>query len=197
MSLPPHFGMEQKGRDIMRMFKTPKDQRTNYIYRHLNGGKIILTPDDVDTHGEENADKIITILHGYDDEEVDANRREDYYAKIHFKGEDDWLQRSSNSAVNKATADLPRIADSCNECREYMADPLDLILNAVEEQEHSKLLGRLQAALASLTDLQKTTIYKKYYQNMTNVAIAAEEGVSEAAIRNRLKKIFANLAKKI
>ena len=34
-------------------------------------------------------------------------------------------------------------------------------------------------------------------RDTTNVDIAAGEGVSEAAIRNRLKKIFANLAKKI
>ena len=32
---------------------------------------------------------------------------------------------------------------------------------------------------------------------MSNVDIAAEEGVSEAAIRNRLKKIYATLRKKI
>ena len=32
---------------------------------------------------------------------------------------------------------------------------------------------------------------------MTNTAIALEEGVSEAAIRNRLTKIYKNLEKKI
>ena len=38
---------------------------------------------------------------------------------------------------------------------------------------------------------------KKFYKNMTNVQIAAEENVSEAAIRNRLTKIYATLKKKI
>jgi len=71
------------------------------------------------------------------------------------------------------------------------------MLASINEQEHSDKLDRLKAALTTLTDLQRDTIYKKFYRNMSNVDIAAEEGVSEAAIRNRLKKIFANLAKKI
>lgn len=71
------------------------------------------------------------------------------------------------------------------------------MLASINEQEHSEKLDRLKAALTTLTDLQRDTIYKKFYRNMSNVDIAAEEGVSEAAIRNRLKKIFANLAKKI
>lgn len=71
------------------------------------------------------------------------------------------------------------------------------MLASINEQEHSEKLDRLKAALTKLTDLQRDTIYKKFYRNMSNVDIAAEEGVSEAAIRNRLKKIFANLAKKI
>lgn len=68
---------------------------------------------------------------------------------------------------------------------------------SIQEQEHSDKLDRLSNALSEMTDLQKDTVFKKFYRKMTNVAIAAEEGVSEAAIRNRLKKIFASLAKKI
>ena len=61
----------------------------------------------------------------------------------------------------------------------------------------SDKLDRLKATLSTLTDLQRDTIYKKFYRNMSNVDIAAEEGVSETAIRNRLKKIYAQLGKKI
>lgn len=43
----------------------------------------------------------------------------------------------------------------------------------------------------------ESLIQKVFYENRTNVDIAAEEGVTEAAIRNRLKKIYTNLAKKI
>ena len=68
---------------------------------------------------------------------------------------------------------------------------------SIRQQEHSDKLDRLKATLSTLTDLQRDTIYKKFYRNMSNVDIAAEEGVSETAIRNRLKKIYAQLGKKI
>ena len=55
------------------------------------------------------------------------------------------------------------------------------MLASINEQEHSDKLDRLKAALTTLTDLQKETIYKKFYRNRSNVEIAAEEGVSEAA----------------
>lgn len=58
-------------------------------------------------------------------------------------------------------------------------------------------MAKLKVALSELTDKQKDTVVKKFYRNMTNVQIAAEENVSEAAIRNRLKKIYAQLGKKI
>jgi asparagine synthase (glutamine-hydrolysing) len=44
---------------------------------------------------------------------------------------------------------------------------------------------------------KKELIKKVFYEKRTNVSIAAEEGVTEAAIRNRLKKIYENLRKKI
>ena len=42
---------------------------------------------------------------------------------------------------------------------------------------------------------QFRTIQKKFYEQKTNVEIAAEEGVTEAAIRNRLNKIYIRLEK--
>ena len=74
---------------------------------------------------------------------------------------------------------------------------MEQMIASIDAQAHEDRLDKLKTALAALTDLQKATIYKKFYQNMSNTDIAAEEGVSEAAIRNRLKKIYANLAKKI
>ncbi len=181
----------------MRMFKTAADNRTDYKYYPENGSPITITTAMLEEAGCENPEEIIVLIYSMDDEDVDANRREQYHAGVHFNDGDDWHQRQQNSAVDKIASKLPRISDSCYEGREYMANPLDQILNAIEEQEHSELLGRVESALSSLTDLQKATIYKKFYQKMTNVAIAAEEGVSEAAIRNRLKKIYSNLKKKI
>lgn len=162
----------------MRKFKTSEDNRTNYIYYFNDGTSYTITPGE----NGENA-TIISQLHGMDDDELDAQRREAYRCPVHY-------QAYSDGEGEDADDRNPYLCDTA-------ADPLEQMLTSINEQEHSEKLDRLKAALTTLTDLQKETIYKKFYRNMSNVDIAAEEGVSEAAIRNRLKKIFANLAKKI
>ena len=79
----------------------------------------------------------------------------------------------------------------------HLHNPLQQILTSIANEERSVRMEKLKVALSELTDKQKDTIIKKFYRNMTNVQIAAEEGVSEAAIRNRLTKIYATLKKKI
>lgn len=166
----------------MRKFKTAQDNRTNYIYYTAEGKKIKLALGMMD-EGQEVTEEIITLLHAMDDDEVDTNRREEYHCPIHYQsyvdGDGDEAEDRNDYLADKS------------------ADPQNQILSAMDEQERSNRVDRLNEALSNLTDLQKGTIYKKYSQNMTNVAIAAEEGVSEAAIRNRLKKIYSNLKKKI
>ena len=53
----------------------------------------------------------------------------------------------------------------------------------------------LYNAIAQLQPQQQELVKRVYFGGEKIVAIAAEEGVSEAAIRNRLKKITANLKK--
>ena len=118
-----------------------------------------------------------------DDEQVDADRREEYHCPVHYLAYSDGEDEDADDRN-------PYLCDTA-------ADPLEQMLASINEREHSEKLDRLKAALTTLTDQQRDTIYKKFYRNISNVDIAAEEGVSEAAIRNRLKKIFANLAKKI
>lgn len=167
----------------MRKFKTAEDNRTNYIYYTADGKKVVIKPGMLGADGKEVTEEVINILHGYDDEQVDADRREDYHCPVHYQA---YYDGEGDDAAdrNPYLEDLP-------------IDPFEQMLISIEEQEHSNKLGKLKAALATLTDLQKDTIYKKFYLNKSNVDIADEEGVSEAAIRNRLKKIFANLAKRI
>ena len=162
----------------MRKFKTTEDNRTNYIYYFNDGTSYTITP------GEkgENA-TIISQLHAMDDEQVDADRREDYHCPVHY-------QAYSGGEGEDADDRNPYLCDTA-------ADPLEQMLASIRQQEHSDKLDRLKATLSTLTDLQRDTIYKKFYRNMSNVDIAAEEGVSETAIRNRLKKIYAQLGKKI
>ena len=162
----------------MRKFKTAEENRTNYIYYFNDGSKCVITPGE---DGENTT--IIAQLHAMDDEQVDADRREEYHCPVHY-------QAYSNGEGEDADDRNPYLCDTA-------ADPLEQMLASINEQEHSEKVDKLTVALTTLTDLQKNTVYKKFYRNMSNVDIAAEEGVSEAAIRNRLKKIFANLAKKI
>ena len=162
----------------MRKFKTAEDNRTNFIYFFNDGTSYTITPGE----NGENA-TIIAQLHAMDDEQGDADRREDYHCPVHY-------QAYSDGEGEDADDRNPYLCDTA-------AAPLEQMLASINEQEHSDKLDRLKAALTTLTDLQRDTIYKKFYRNMSNVDIAAGEGVSEAAIRNRLKKIFANLAKKI
>lgn len=162
----------------MRKFKTAADNRTNYIYYFNDGSKCVITPGE---DGENTT--IIAQLHAMDDEQVDADRREEYHCPVHY-------QAYSNGEGEDADDRNSYLCDTA-------ADPLEQMLASINEQEHSEKVAKLKVALTTLTDLQKNTVYKKFYRNMSNVDIAAEESVSEAAIRNRLKKIFANLAKKI
>ena len=176
--LCPSVPLVRKGRGIMRKFKTSKGNRTNYIYYTAEGKKVELKP------GQNGVDETwITMLHDWDDEQLDADRREEYHCPVHY-------QAYSDGEGEDADDRNHYLCDTA-------ADPLEQMLASINEQEHSEKLDRLKGALTTLTDLQRDTIYKKFYRNMSNVDIAAEEGVSEAAIRNRLKKIFANLAKKI
>ncbi len=167
----------------MRKFKTAEDNRTNYIYYTTEGKQIVITPGMADRDGSEVTEEMITILHGLDDDQVDADRREDYHCPVHY-------QAYYDGEVEDADDRNPYLADT-------KADPLEMMLTSIDEQEHSKKIERLKVALSALSNLQKETVYKKFYLKMTNVDIASEEGVSEAAIRNRLKKIYGKLSKKI
>ena len=178
LSLRPTATQAERQGFQMRKFKTAADNRTNYIYYFDDSSKCVITPGE---NGENTT--IIAQLHAMDDEQVDADRREEYHCPVHY-------QAYSDGEGDDADDRNPYLCDTA-------ADPLEQMLVSINEREHSERLDRLKAALTTLTDLQRDTIYKKFYRNMSNVDIAAEEGVSEAAIRNRLKKIFANLAKKI
>ena len=167
----------------MRKFKTAEDNRTNYIYYTAERKQIVITPGMADRDGSEVTEEMITILHGLDDEQVDADRREEYKCPAHY---DAYYDGEGEDADDRN----PYLADT-------KADPLEMMLTSIDEQEHLSKIERLKVALSTLTDLQKETVYKKFYLKMTNVDIASEEGVSETAIRNRLKKIYANLSKKI
>ena len=61
--------------------------------------------------------------------------------------------------------------------------------------EHREDMARLLSAMEVLSPAQRELVEKVYFEERKITDIAREEGVSEAAIRNRLKKIYSRLKK--
>lgn len=63
------------------------------------------------------------------------------------------------------------------------------------EAERREDMARLYSAMEALSPSQRELVKKVYFEERKITDIAREEGVSEAAIRNRLKKIYSRLKK--
>ena len=61
--------------------------------------------------------------------------------------------------------------------------------------EHREDMARLYSAMEALSPSQRELVKKVYFEERKITDIAREEGASEAAIRNRLKKIYSRLKK--
>lgn len=71
------------------------------------------------------------------------------------------------------------------------ASPADPAVEVLKREETARLLR----AMESLSPDQRELVRRVYFENQRIVDIAREQGVSEAAIRNRLKKIYAKMKK--
>ncbi|MGM8363997.1 RNA polymerase sigma factor [Virgibacillus sp. W0181] len=163
---------------MTKKYKTSQEKRESYIY--YSGGKKIATI----IPGENGVTEIdIEILHSEDDREVDEGRRYNYRIACNL---DSYVDENGESKAehNKFLAD-------------WDADPFNEILEMENCEEKQKLIEQLHKAMGKLTDKQLRTVQKKFYEQKTNVEIAAEEDVTEAAIRNRLNKIYRRLEKLI
>ena len=70
-----------------------------------------------------------------------------------------------------------------------------MLLEHESELEQQQLMGKLGEVLEDLLPQQKELLIKVYQDGRTCSEIAREEGVSEAAIRNRLKKVHEKIKK--
>ncbi|MHC6181102.1 sigma-70 family RNA polymerase sigma factor [Clostridium sp. JNZ X4-2] len=163
---------------MLRNYKTSKKNRTNYIYYSADGQAIKIAPNENGV-----TDAIIVTLHSFDDEEYNAGRREKYHVPVHM---DAYCDKNEDDAADRN----PYLVDNAS-------NPLESIIKSIEVSEHEEKIDKLRTTIETLKPKQKELIKKVFYENRTNVSIAAEEGVTEAAIRNRLKKIYDNLRKKI
>lgn len=67
--------------------------------------------------------------------------------------------------------------------------------DTLEEILRRETAFRLAEAMGRLSPEQRELLIKVYFENVRIVEIARAEGVTEAAIRGRLKKIYAKLKK--
>ncbi|MCX7749198.1 MAG: sigma-70 family RNA polymerase sigma factor [Clostridia bacterium] len=158
---------------MTRKYKTNKKNRTNYIYYTIGGAKIIITPGE---NGVTEAE--IELLHMMDDSEVDEQRRIDYrtsHLNAYFDGKDKEADDRNGYFVDNR------------------ANPESIFIRHEDEKEYQNCLDKLSEAMQTLLPQQKVLFKKVYLDKRTNTDIATEEGVTEAAIRNRLKKIHEKL----
>ena len=150
----------------MRQNKTSNkpEARSTYIYYGADGTKYELKPG-VDGVTEMH----IAMLHQVDDDEFNSHRRENYHVPVHYQAYVD--------------------GDSADDRNDYLADnsgnPEIAFIGTMERAERD---SRFKAVWDRLLPQQKELALKKL-AGRSNIDIAAEDGVSETAIRNRLKKI--------
>ena len=85
VSLPPAFRARKKGRDFMRKFKTAEKNRTNYVYYTVTGQEIAIKSGMVGDDNKPASEEMITLLHTWDDDRVDDDRRELYHCPVHYQ----------------------------------------------------------------------------------------------------------------
>lgn len=153
----------------MRNCKTSQAKRTTYRY-YDNNGKLCceLIP------GQDGVTEvIIQQLHALDDDEFDADRREKYHVPVHYAA--------------YVTADAEEASDRNTYLADVEADPSLILEKAFSRADFkSKFFERWK----HLTHEQRQLVLRKA-QGETNVSIAKELGVSETAIRKKLKRIQA------
>lgn len=160
----------------MRTFRLTN--RTNYTYKTATGETYTITPDDVGAAW-------IAHLYAEDDAADNADRRENYHAPIHYDSQMD--TDGEGAYANDKIAYLEDPAP----------DPLEALLEIFEEEEYENRIDSLKAAIQTLQPQQIDLIYKIFYEKRTRVEIAEAEGVTEAAIRNRLQKIYKALRNRV
>lgn len=151
----------------MRNYKTSKANRATYRYYDIDGKlKCELIP------GQDGVTEIlIQQLHAADDDEYDANRREAYHVPVHY--------------MAYTTSDAEEAEDRNLYLADEAADPSLIFEKAISRAEFKH---EFHKRWQYLTKEQRQLVVRKACGE-TNVAIAAELGVSEAAVRKQLKRI--------
>jgi DNA-directed RNA polymerase specialized sigma subunit, sigma24 homolog len=159
-----------------RQYKTSKKKRGTYIYYSTNGTRVELLP------GENGVTELdIAYLHNQDDTTFDEQARHEYHCPVHFDAYHDGDD------------------DDASDRNELLCDPHPSPLEQLILDEAQKTVMRsrhcFRVASGELLPQQRELIQKIHYQKRTIASVAAEEGVTEGAIRDRLRKTYKRLRK--
>lgn len=160
---------------MSRKFKTSQKHRTTYVYYSADGSRVSIRPGE---NGVTEAD--IALLHSWDDADVNQQCRIDYRTAYPNPVHDS----------NNATPD-----DYCSHLADDTTNPETILVAEENRMTHQEKLATLAAAMGSLLPGQLELFKKVYIDQRTFTDIAAEDGVTETAIRNRLNKIHRRLRK--
>ena len=101
-------------------------------------------------------------------------------------------------------ADLDRLERNNNQTETRRHVSLDMMIQDqgvqfadVAEMHQWLVLESTETIWDGLLPQQKRLIYAIFFENRSIVSIAREEGVNEAAIRNRLRKAYARMKKNL
>ena len=117
------------------------------------------------------------------------------------KNETKYLNRYSrkHDAFEYSEEMTPKFHNSLDIDSEILQDPLNIIIEAQDENEWEVMLKRIPKALEALNEPYKSRIYKYFYKKETILEIAKEEGISKQAVWNsllyaekKMKKIIKN-----
>lgn len=73
---------------------------------------------------------------------------------------------------------------------EYEGELFASVADTADEVEHRDELAQLMRAIEALSPSQRELVQKVFFENQKIVDVAREEGVSHAAIHDRLKRIY-------
>jgi len=99
------------------------------------------------------------------------------------------MDREEYNSDRKHSRRYPISLENAEYEGEWFDDGTDLIGDLITNESYANL----RSALAELTQEQQSLVDQIYFEDKKIIEIARADGVSEAAVRNRLKKIYDRL----
>ena len=158
----------------MKNQNVEKQKQVSYTYVWVDGTRTTLVA------GQDGVTKeFIELLHEMDSKGVNAERREKRKAPKYIE--------------DIFSEDVPN--DKNNLLRDSRYDPAEMMQVKADAEERERQLVKLQEALKALSEKQRETIKKLFFEGKSLVEIAVEEGVSGVAVIKRRDAALVNLKK--